>query len=85
MLWCDEGLNYVKNRYAAATTGETQDDYQMIVILVPHSHSKKTIFNSSSVKCCAIKPTITWHVNESANICRERCGGNFCCHVKDIS
>jgi len=27
------------------------------------------------ILCCAIKPTVTWHVNESANICRERCGG----------
>jgi len=63
-----QGLNYVKNRYAAATTGETQDDYQMIVIL-----------------CCAIKPTITWHVNESANICRERCGGQGYLAINRIS
>jgi acyl-CoA oxidase len=25
--------------------------------------------------CCIIKPLVTWHCNESANICRERCGG----------
>lgn len=25
--------------------------------------------------CCVIKPLVTWHCNESANICRERCGG----------
>jgi len=27
------------------------------------------------ILCCAIKPTVTWHVNEAANIARERCGG----------
>jgi len=27
------------------------------------------------ILCCAIKPIITWHVNTSANTCRERCGG----------
>merc|ERR1719433_103497 len=63
-----QGLNMIKNRYAAATTGKAQDDYQMIVIL-----------------CCAIKPTITWHVNESANICRERCGGQGYLAINRIS
>lgn len=27
------------------------------------------------VYCCVIKPLVTWHCNQSANICRERCGG----------
>eukprot|EP01094_Clydonella_sp_ATCC50884_P020370 TRINITY_DN4221_c1_g1_i1.p1 TRINITY_DN4221_c1_g1~~TRINITY_DN4221_c1_g1_i1.p1 ORF type:complete len:617 (-),score=245.63 TRINITY_DN4221_c1_g1_i1:620-2224(-) len=25
--------------------------------------------------CCAIKPLVTWHANDTANTCRERCGG----------
>lgn len=27
------------------------------------------------IYCCVIKPLVTWHCNESANISRERCGG----------
>jgi acyl-CoA oxidase len=27
------------------------------------------------ILCCVIKPLITWHTNTTANICRERCGG----------
>jgi len=27
------------------------------------------------VLCCAIKPLVTWHADEVANRCRERCGG----------
>ena len=25
--------------------------------------------------CCAIKPMVSWHLNETVNVCRERCGG----------
>eukprot|EP00485_Elphidium_margaritaceum_P007364 CAMPEP_0202687112 /NCGR_PEP_ID=MMETSP1385-20130828/2814_1 /ASSEMBLY_ACC=CAM_ASM_000861 /TAXON_ID=933848 /ORGANISM="Elphidium margaritaceum" /LENGTH=676 /DNA_ID=CAMNT_0049341837 /DNA_START=32 /DNA_END=2062 /DNA_ORIENTATION=+ len=54
------GLNYVKDRYRASTTGggDDKDDAHEVLIL-----------------CCAIKPTIAWHSNAVGNICRERCGG----------
>lgn len=36
-------------------------------------------FNNSSprkiIECCAIKALITWHAENTASICRERCGG----------
>eukprot|EP00494_Astrolonche_serrata_P028154 UN28419 len=37
------------------------------------------------ILCCIIKPTVTWHVNESANICRERCGGQGYLSVNRIA
>ena len=29
----------------------------------------------SVLSCCGIKPLITWHLQETATVCRERCGG----------
>jgi len=37
------------------------------------------------ILCCAIKPTATWHCNNSANICRERCGGQGYLSVNRIA
>eukprot|EP01084_Bolivina_argentea_P303452 523903_1 len=31
--------------------------------------------NEVLILCCAIKPTISWHSNDTGNITRERCGG----------
>ncbi len=32
-------------------------------------------FNNVVRLCCVIKSLLAWHANETANICRERCGG----------
>jgi len=37
------------------------------------------------ILCCAIKPMVTWHVNESSNIARERCGGQGYLSVNRIA
>jgi acyl-CoA oxidase len=55
------GLDYVKDFFAKHTTTGTPASTVDAKMLV--------------ILCCALKPMVTWHANETANICRERCGG----------
>ncbi|KAL3318119.1 hypothetical protein Ciccas_003228 [Cichlidogyrus casuarinus] len=55
------GLNAVMDSFASYSTG----------------HGAKSQISHSDVviMCCALKPLVSWNLNQTANICRERCGG----------
>jgi len=55
------GLDYVKDHYTDCTIGRLKSDRLQQKIMI--------------INCCALKPIVTWHSNQVANICRERCGG----------
>jgi len=55
------GLDVVKDHFERVTIGDLQGDALQSKWLV--------------ILCCALKPMVTWHGNETGLVCRERCGG----------
>ena len=51
--------------------------YNFFLNLVEDKYQKQTKENHAEIVklACIIKPIITWHAENTASICRERCGG----------
>jgi len=55
------GLAYNKDFYERVTIGDLKNDVLSNKMLV--------------ILCCVLKPLASWHAENTATICRERCGG----------
>jgi len=61
------GLNYVQQTYAKLTRREGNNPTL--------AETDKAAYEELVRLCCIVKPLVTWHGENTATTCRERCGG----------
>ena len=61
------GLNFVQQTYAALTRREGD--------AATKAELDQSAYEELVRLCCIVKPLVTWHAENAATTCRERCGG----------